>query len=501
MKQFTLRGLLLGIAGLLVITCSSVYVSLRMGALPWPTVFVTVLAMTVLGKAKNSSLQEINVTHTLMSSGAMVAGGLAFTLPGLWILNPSAGISTFQVLVFTVAGAVLGTVFSAFYRKNLIYEQKLVFPIGQSAYETLTTGISNGKQSVKLFAAMGASVVFTVFRDALGLFPAVVSFSNAGLWLSPMALAIGAVIGRLSAYLWLGGALIGLFIDDVVFKQSIGIGIMLGTGAGVLVKAAVNRIREGRCKGEKTKTNVVYLLATVLCVAFVLAAGTDLDFVQSLLTVAGIWVVTLLSGMLTGQSGINPMEVFGILVMLAISVFSKLSSVSMFVIAGTTAVACGLCGDVMNDLKSGSMLGTDPSQQILAEGVGGVIGAVVSVAVLFALRNRFGNFGGELLPAPQATAVAAMAGGFGNTKIILAGAALGFVLFLAGIPASTLGLGIYLANYISFAVGLGAVLANGLKRFAKVRDRDVNLVSSGLLGGEGIAGVVIAIISTMTGGI
>ena len=80
-RHLTLRATIIGIAGLLVITASSMYVALRMGALPWPTIFVTVVSLAALGKAKNSSLQEINVTHTIMSSGAMVAGGLAFTLP------------------------------------------------------------------------------------------------------------------------------------------------------------------------------------------------------------------------------------------------------------------------------------------------------------------------------------------------------------------------------------------------------------------------------------
>ena len=42
-RQLTFRGALTGILGLVIITVSSMYVALRMGALPWPTVFVTVL--------------------------------------------------------------------------------------------------------------------------------------------------------------------------------------------------------------------------------------------------------------------------------------------------------------------------------------------------------------------------------------------------------------------------------------------------------------------------
>ena len=51
-NPITVRGLAVGIIGLIIITASSMYVALRMGALPWPTVFVTVVSMAILGKAK-----------------------------------------------------------------------------------------------------------------------------------------------------------------------------------------------------------------------------------------------------------------------------------------------------------------------------------------------------------------------------------------------------------------------------------------------------------------
>ena len=101
-RQLTLRGALTGILGLMIITVSSMYVALRMGALPWPTIFVTVLAMSVLGHRKDSTLQEINVTHTMMSAGSMVAGGLAFTIPGLWIMNPEASVPFLPIMVMAV---------------------------------------------------------------------------------------------------------------------------------------------------------------------------------------------------------------------------------------------------------------------------------------------------------------------------------------------------------------------------------------------------------------
>lgn len=524
-RQLTVRGVITGILGLVVITASSMYVALRMGALPWPTVFVTVLSMTVLGRMKGSTLQEINVTHTLMSAGAMVAGGLAFTIPGIWMIDPNADVKVLPIMVMAVCGAVLGTLFSAVYRRNLIEEQKLVYPIGQASYQTLVTGISKGKESLKLFVSMGASVVFTALRDAFGWIPSVITVFRGNalvqpitIWISPMALAIGAMIGKLSAFLWLGGAVLGyllivpiglstnLFADMAaanLFRENLGIGLMLGTGVGVFIKVAIDAVKKRKAnKGnEKASSlqsrNIAICLAIGIVSALIMALFTDMSLGTAALAVLGVCLTTLLSGILTGQSGVNPMEVFGILVMLLVQVSFNPSLMVLFLTAGLVSVACGLSGDVMNDLKSGYMLKTDPKQQILGEAIGGVLGAVISVLVLFLMKKSFGGFGTDLLPAPQARAVASMASGLGDSPAFFVGIAIGAVMYLLGVPAATLGLGIYLAINISLIVGIGAIAALVISKTTKVQSNDIGLVSSGLLGGEGITGVVIAIISML----
>lgn len=527
-RQLTVRGVITGILGLVVITASSMYVALRMGALPWPTVFVTVLSMTVLGRMKGSTLQEINVTHTLMSAGAMVAGGLAFTIPGIWMVDPSADVKVLPIMAMAICGAVLGTLCSSVYRRNLIEKQKLVYPIGEAAYQTLVTGLSKGKESVKLFASMGASIAFTAIRDAFGWIPSVLTLFKGNaliqpitIWMSPMALAIGAMIGKVSALLWLGGAVLGyllivpiglsfnLFSDMAaanLFRENLGIGIMLGTGVGVFVKAAIDAVRKRRAEKSEGKatSNGIASKGLAACIAvgvlsvLLLSFATDMGILVSIVAVLGVCLTTLLSGMLTGQSGVNPMEVFGILVMLLVQVSFNPPLLVLFLTAGLVAVACGLSGDVMNDLKSGYLLKSDPKQQILGEAIGGVVGAVVSVLVLFLMKKSFGEFGTDMLPAPQARAVASMASGLGDSPAFFVGLAVGAVLYVIGVPAATLGLGIYLATNISFIVGLGAIVALIVKKATKVQDNDISLVSSGFLGGEGITGVVIAIISMLS---
>ncbi len=509
-RQFTLRGFLLGFAGLCVITASSMNVALRLGALPWPTVFVTVISMAVLGKCRNSSLKEINVTHTMMSSGAMVAGGLAFTLPAVWMLNSGQEPDFFSAVTVTVCGSLLGTLFSAMFRKTLIEDRALSFPIGKAAYETLVTGIKKSRDSVILVSSMIFSAIFTAIRDFTGLIPASIvlygggtSVGSVSLWVSPMALAIGAMIGKLSAFLWLGGAVFSNFVlaplgMSPVFRQNLGLGVMMGTGAGVLVKLVAElfaglKKADGKNKIRVKRSTVLPVLFVVLMASGVLSIGTPLTFAEAAVTCVLCCAATLLSGILTGQSGVNPMEIFGILVMLAVGTLFKSAVGTMIMISSVTAVACGLCGDVTNDLKSGSLLGTDSRQQILAEGIGGVIGAFLSVAVLFAIKKVFGEFGTDVLPAPQAAAVASMAGGMTDARAICIGLAAGIIFYLCKVPAATLGLGIYLSMNISFTVGIGAVIA--LFCSMRISERKIVTVSSGLLGGEGICGVLIAIIS------
>ncbi len=514
-SSLTARGIVLGIAGLILITSSSMYVALKAGALPWPTVFVTVLSMTVLRKAKGSTLEEINTTHTLMSAGSMVAGGLAFTLPGLWILNKDNTISYISVLSASIVGAVLGTLFTSLYRPQLIEKEKLPYPIGEAAYQTLMTE-KDRKSSPWLFSSLTLSGIFAVLRDFLGKIPSVLTifngsaiFPSLSLYLSPMALSIGAIIGPLLATLWVLGMVLGYFVltpigltsglfasieDASSFRSSLGLGIMIGTGFAVAIKAVISLIKNKRT-GEKRKKSANRLPAVVLVVLSIilLTVFTNLNFLESILTVIGAAGATYLSSMLTGQTGINPMEVFAILVLLLVRLVCKTGTVAAFTVAATVAVACGLGGDVMNDFKSGSLIGNNPRSQVMAEAIGGIIGAIVASSVLFLMKDIF-VFGSSEMPAPQATAVAALSGGLENPVAFFIGIAIGLVLQLLSIPATALGLGMYLGTYITVAVGLGALISFILKKLNFPKEKE-NLISSGLLGGEGCAGVIIAFIT------
>ena len=136
-KQLTVRGLIIGALGSIVLTMSSMFIALKLSSVPWPIMFVVLVSMFLLKLCGNTNLQEINVTQTAMSAGAMVAGGLAFTIPGIWMLNPEAEVSLAALLTVTLGGVILGLIFTALFRKYFIVTKELPFAMGQAAAEGL----------------------------------------------------------------------------------------------------------------------------------------------------------------------------------------------------------------------------------------------------------------------------------------------------------------------------------------------------------------------------
>lgn len=562
--QLTLRGVAIGCVGCAIITAASAYTALKMGALPWPIIFAAIISLFFLKALGHTNLNEANVTHTVMSAGAMVAGGLAFTIPGAWMLGHAAEIDWFQMLAVALAGVVLGLVCTALLRRHFIEDAELEYPIGQAAAQTLVAGDSGGSTGKKLFGAMGLAGLFTALRDGLGAIPSLL-FGNValpgvafGVYLSPMLLAVGFLVGTGAVAVWFAGALIGNFgivvggtaagLWDVAAAQgivsSLGMGVMMGCGVGVIAKnilpKAVSFIRDTRgsvavarveaaspaaadeaaAPGARRRRRLTAGLAALAVAAVALLAcfALGLGAVPSVIVVLLAFVTCAMSAQSVGQTGIDPMEIFGLIVLLAVAALSDVAQVQLFFVAGVVAVACGLAGDIMNDFKAGHVLGTDPRAQWIGQAVGGVLGAVVAVAVMAVLLAAYGPdaFGLQAtFVAAQASVVATMVAGIPSVPAFLVGLAVGFALYLLGAPAMMLGLGIYLPFYMSLTAFLGAMAkmaydAVCARRRAKLppdeaaarlkaQDETGLVVASGLLGGESVVGVVIALAAVAAG--
>lgn len=528
-EQLTVRGMIIGVIGAVVLTMSSMYVALKLGALPWPIIFVALVSMFFLKLLSKSNINEINVTHTAMSAGAMTAGGLAFTLPGIFMLNPDADINLLKLIVVVLGGVLLGLIFTALIRKYFVVTKELPYPMGQAAAETLIVGDEGGKKSIILFTSMGIAAVFTVIRDWFAAFPAALLNSKmmgygslTGVWWSPMLIGVGYVIGPVFVGVWFLGAIIGDFGILVggteaglwdsgtaaAIKSSLGIGLMVGTGIGIIVKGILPKAKEifGPMFSKEALgqgfISLRWAPIVMVLLAAVFATLTGMGVIASIITILGVWLATSMSAQMVGQSGINPMEVFGIIVLLAAKAVSSIGQTEAFFVAAIVAIACGLAGDVMNDFKAGYILKTDPKAQWIAECIGGLVGAFVSVGVFYVILTAYGPsaFGNpEMFVAPQAAAVSAMVGGIPHMASFLIGLVAGCILYILNFPVMTLGLGVYLPFYLSLTAFIGGAARFLVQKFAPQFEKGGNgmIIASGLLGGEAVVGVIIALIQAI----
>ena len=539
--QLSVAGIVIGLVGCVIITASSVYTALKMGALPWPTIFTSITSLMLLRAFGRTSLNEANITQIIMSAGSMVAGGLAFTIPGIWILGLADEVSWVEMLFVALAGTLLGLVCTALIRRRLVEESTLEYPIGVAAAETLQASQAGGSTGAKLFGSMAFAGLWSVARDVLGIIPAMIATLPIpgvafGLYNSPMMLSVGFLVGGAAVAFWFAGAVLGNFgiivggtaagLWDVATAQgivsSLGMGLMMGSGLGVVIKDILPKIGTYLRKSEHdsnsgasditSKTDAGVLGLLVAAAALIACFGLGLGPLAAVIIVALSFVTTIMSAQSVGQTGIDPMEIFGLIVLLAVAATCDLDQVKLFFVAGIIAVACGLGGDVMSDFKTGQIIGTSPRQMWFGQVIGALLGTVVSVVVLVALVGAYGteSFGpGQLFVSAQASVVATMVSGIPSVPSFVIGIVAGIVLYCVGLPSMMLGLGVYLPLYMSLAAPIGALVKLAYDKFGKhedkngdgVDDHDDNgiVIASGILGGESIVGVIIALVTVATG--
>lgn len=552
--QISAAGILIGCIGCVIITASSVYTALKMGALPWPTIFTSITALVLLRAAGRTSLNEANVTQIIMSAGSMVAGGVAFTIPGVWMLGLGAELSWIEIGGVALAGTLLGLVCTALIRRRFVEESDLEYPIGTAAAETLMASRAGGATGKRLFGSMAAAGIWCALRDLAGVIPAMIGAMPIpgvafGIYNSPMLLSVGFLVGGAAVAFWLAGGLIANFgiivggsaagLWDVASAQgivsSLGMGLMMGSGIGVVVRdilpATFRSAHNGRHDDDHAnapartygKLDRSVLALFVAAAALLVCLVLGLSPIACAVVVALAFVTTIMSAQSVGQTGIDPMEIFGLIVLLVIAALGESDQVRLFFVAGVVAVACGLAGDVMSDFKTGKIIGTDPRAMWIGQAIGALIGCAVSVAVMCALLNAYGAdaFGpGKLFVSAQASVVATMVSGIPSVPAFALGLVAGVALYCLGIPSMMLGLGVYLPFYMTLSASLGAAVKIACDRVASIRNTRASgnvaanantdagetsheetgiIVASGVLGGESIVGVIIALASVASG--
>nr|MBP3598427.1 oligopeptide transporter, OPT family [Eubacterium sp.] len=167
-------------------------------------------------------------------------------------------------------------------------------------------------------------------------------------------------------------------------------------------------------------------------------------------------------------------------------------------------VAC-MSGDTSQDLKTGYILGATPLKQQIGELIGTILSAFAIGGVLYLLDSAWG-FGTEELAAPQATLMKMIVEGVmdGNLPwtLVFIGVFIAVVIEILGIPVLPVAIGLYLPLDLSVCIMIGGLVRLFIdkKKMASeaARKEIVNkgiLFSSGMIAGEGLVGILLAILT------
>jgi OPT family oligopeptide transporter len=235
---------------------------------------------------------------------------------------------------------------------------------------------------------------------------------------------------------------------------------------------------------------------------------------MGVIAVAMTFLLVVVAGRATGETDITPTGPLSKITQLSFGALAPGNITTNLMTANITAGACSHAGDLLTDLKSGYLLGAKPRQQFIAQFFGVLIGTLVVVPMFFILiRNDPANLGTDQWPAPAAQVwrgvAELLAKGVNalhpTARIgLLIGSTVGIVLALLElrfpkqkkwIPSATgLGIAFTITGFYSVSMFIGACLALGIERWnKKLAGEYVVPVSSGIIAGESLMGVAIAL--------
>lgn len=216
---------------------------------------------------------------------------------------------------------------------------------------------------------------------------------------------------------------------------------------------------------------------------------------------------------LIGSSN-NPVSGMAIATLLATTVLLKVTGtagtkgmVGAIAIGGIICIVAAMAGDTSQDLKTGFLVGATPRKQQIGELVGVIVSAV-SIGYVLDLLNRAWGFGGSEIPAPQGMMMKMIVEGIMNAQLpwslIFIGVFIALFIEILGIPVMPVAVGMYLPFSLSAGIMCGGIIRWIVDRKTK-KDETLGkeatergtLFTSGLIAGEGLMGILLAIFAVV----
>ena len=380
--------------------------------------------------------------------------------------------------------------------------------------------------------------------------------SQIGIQVLPSLAGVGFICGpKIASYMFAGGTLswfvlmplIALFGGDAVifpgtkpisslapgdlwgsYIKYIGAGAVAAGGMISLIKtfpliirtfkqamASMSRKHSNSSLRTERDLPMPLLLGTIVVIAILIWLVPTFPVNPSgalIVVIFGFFFASVSSRMvgLIGSSN-NPVSgmaiatlIIATLVLKATGTVGTTGMVGAVAIGGIICIVAAIAGDTSQDLKSGFIVGATPIKQQIGELLGVVVSALSVGFVLYLLNEAWG-YGTEDLPAAQATMMKMLVEGIMNAELpwglILTGVFIAIAVEILKVPVMPFAVGMYLPFSLSAGIMAGGAVRfiveriKGTDKEKKERtDRGV-LFTSGLIAGEGIVGILLAVLT------
>jgi len=354
------------------------------------------------------------------------------------------------------------------------------------------------------------------------------------------ALALGGSIWSSQIrYLGVGAMVVGGFWALISLRGSIWFALKNGfdamkTGSGEMVEQV-------RTEHDTPMSWVIMAIGVMVVPVFIIYLREIEDIpitaLMSILMIVAGFLFSAVAGYMAGLVGSSNNPISGVtiatiltsaLILLALmGSGAEKGPAAAIMIGAVVCCAAAIAGDNMQDLKAGHILGATPYRQQIMQLVGVVSAALVLPLILQLLNTAYG-FGPatperpDSLTAPQATLMESVARGVFSGDLpwtmVYIGAAIGAVIIILDkiqerrgsfrLPVLAIAVGLYLPFELDSAIWVGGIVAllvstyqkrrrqMGVPDFEKAKERSNQaglLFASGLITGEALIGIILAI--------
>lgn len=545
--ELTLPAIFVGYFLGAIITLSIGYASLVLGFSITGSALAAILGFGILrGIMRRSSIVENNINQTIASAVNCASSGMMFSIPALFILKQT-DFSPVLMVFGCIAGGILGIAFIIPLRKQMIDFERYPFPTGTAVGTILKSPGAGVRKAVLLLVGMLISGLVNFVSQItgvsdwnLGHLIGMPVYMN-GIWfISLLTIGVGYISGKGGVFFIIGGFVCYWFLSPLLAMshhlistdpnilrtklfEPVGIGMLIGGAlmgivlAFPLIISAIRSMQQAaKVKSALSKDEMPIKLlyigvggAAVLLFVIAIMSTEQIGIVRGgLMAVLGIiwiWVSGVILSECVGRTDWSPLSgmtliAITIFIFIASGIASKAAIISSVMVGAAACVAMSQATDLMQDLKTGYLVGSNPRRQQIGQFLGTWIGPILVMALIFVLDRAY-TIGSNKLPAPQGEALASIIQGIigGGTQVqkYIAGAGIGALLSATGVGGLGIlvGLGFYLPFDIvlTYSIGTALRLIIDWRKGPKFTD-DVGIpIAAGFIVGEALVGVGFAL--------